>query len=229
MTFKSISISSACMLLLGLFPVFGDTDAPLWVLDLGGQRVGPAPSFGERLEVREEDGQKILSKQNVETALFPVNIPSRQETKNWNDIIFRVRFREQERFGTMLVVKKEGDREGVDYMWYYILIDADKIGISCHVPKDSTQDQSDPRVRSAVKFRDMGEGPLGLDEWITVEAMVGNDVIKVKVDNGDGGSRQAEFKTFPGAGGVMLYSNTIVDIASASATQSETLIVPSQD
>lgn len=205
--------------LLGLGAASLRADDVLWKLDLDDQQLGPAPTFGKGMEIGEDDGRKILVKTDPQTAFFPQNITPRRKARSWNDIGFKVRFREQERFGTSLVVKSSGERGETDYLWYYISIAADEISVSCHGLKDASVAQDDPRRKASVKFSEIGEAPLGLGEWITVEASIGNEAIKVSVDNGDGGNRKAKFAVLPGLGGVMLLATSTVEVALAEVRQ----------
>lgn len=214
----------AGVLALTLFSISGRAESLLWSLDLSGQPAGPAPEFGPGLEIREENGEKILAKVETGTQFFPINVPSGPETKAWTDIIFRVRFREQERFGTILVVRRGGEREGENYLWYYIGIRGDGIEVACHRLENSSVPEEDPRRKAVVRFADIGEASLGLGEWITAEAAVGDEIIRVSVDNGDGGARKAQFAVFPGTGSVQILALAPVDIASATVHQSETPI-----
>lgn len=216
-----------CLSVLGVFSMRVWAD-DLWKLDLEGQELGPAPAFGAGLEIREDGGRKILVKPEAGTQFFPDNLPTGPEVAGWNDIVCTLRFRESERFGTVLAVKVGGQRDNEQYLWYYIAIRADEIEVACHGLKDSSLDPDDPRLKSSVKFEDIGEAPLGLGEWITVEASVGNEVIKVSVDNGDGGKRKGEFATLPGTGGVRLLALWPLEVASLEVRQSKEPIEPSK-
>lgn len=218
---KSFRVAAAGVFLLGVFTTGASWADELWKLDLEGQQVGAAPTFGEGLEIREEEGRKMLVKIEGGTQFFPNNVPTAAETAGWNDIVYKVRFRESERFGMNLVVKASGQREGERYLWYYIAIQPDQIVVTCHGLKDSALEKNDPRLKSSVKFKDIGEAPLQLGDWITVEASVGNEVIKVSVDNGDGGNRKGEFATLPGAGGVKLLALGPVDVSTMEVQQSK--------
>ncbi|MBE2203353.1 MAG: hypothetical protein IAE94_03290 [Chthoniobacterales bacterium] len=209
---------------LAMMPGLGRAESLLWAMDLKDQPLGPAPIIGENFEIREENGERFLAKVAEGTVFFPKTILSVQETQNWNDIIVRVRYREEERFGTALSVKRNGLRDGDNFIWYYVTVQADGITVSCHGLKDSTLPPTDPRLHSTVKFESIGAAALGLSEWLNVEARVGNEVIQVTVDNGDGAPRKAEFPTLPGAGGVQLLALYKGDFSSFSVHQSDTPI-----
>lgn len=204
-------------------------EQPLWAWDLENQAVGAAPEFGEGLEIREENGRKILSKPERGQTFFlePKSLPS--EAKDWRDIVFRVQYREPEKSELSLVVKSFGQRSEADYWWYYVAIGRDDITIYCHqLSGESLVDPADSRLRSTVTYEEMGGQPLTPGEWTTATVEVGDAVLKVSVDNGDGATRKAEFKVLPGTGRVSILSHKPVDIAAATVHQADAPVTASE-
>lgn len=199
----------------------------LWELDLSGREPGAAPEFGQDLEIREENGMRFLSKQDFETRFLFGNQMRPNETAAWNNLVFRVKYREQGTSTMSLVVKSRGLRANVPYMQYYISIRGDGIGVLCHgLAPDAEVDKSDPRVTQTVRFSSLGLPELSLGEWITVEARVGDEVVQLRVDGGDGVTREVELPVFPGSGGVSLLSRSPIDVAEVKVEEAGADVVP---
>jgi hypothetical protein len=203
-------------LFAGLFPPSARAEgALLWEEDFSTQETGPASEFGKNLEIREENGLKFLSKPDSETQIFLSRGRRTSGAKDWIDYVYTVRYRELEKFTAILVVKTDGSRPEAPYLWYYVSVGSTGISLLCHgLPKDGHE--NDPRRKALVTYESMGASVLSLGEWITVKVAVGNEVIKVTVDAGDQQPRSAEFKVFPGTGGVSFAARAPVDVAKAS-------------
>lgn len=201
----------------------------LWAMDLGGYEEGSVPELGPGLQIYTENGTRMLRNPEKNVSVrFPKNILPPRETKDWNNIVFQVRYREQESSWFPLIVKKEGVRSEVRYLWYYVVLLQKGIKVLCHgVSQDASIEPNDPRLESFTSYEEMGEAPLSPGEWITAEARVGEEVIKISVKTDDGSNRQAEFKTFPGTGGVQLLALNPVDVAVANVRAAEAPVEPS--
>jgi len=210
--------------------VGADETTPHWELDLSRSELGPSTDFGTGLEVREENGVRFLSKQDTATQFIFSKQTRGRETANWNNFIYRVKFRENEASTLSLVVKSGGTREAVGYMQYYISVGRAGFGLRCHgLAQDAGVDEKDPRRESAVKYEEIGAAPIAPGSWVTAEVTVGEEVIKVSADAGDGVLRQAEFKAFAGSGGVQVLTRSPLDIAAASVRPAAGEVVPSKD
>jgi hypothetical protein len=222
-----VCFSMALALFFGpLLPSLHAEGALLWEVDFSDREVGPTSDFGKNLEIREENGLKFLSKQDHETQLFLDQGRRISGSKDWIDYVYTVRFRQSEKFTTILVVKAGGERPEVPYLWYYVTVSSSGIAILCHgLPKGEHKD--DPRRKADVSFESMGASTLSPGEWITARVEVGNEVIKVAVDAGDQQPRSAEFKVFPGTGGVFLAARAPVDVAKASVHEVGQAVMPS--
>ncbi len=197
----------------------------LWAVDFAQQASGEAPEFGRGLVVREEGGQKFLSKQNTETEFLFAKQAQRPGSANWIDYVFTVRFRETEKSTLTLVVKSRGTRGEIPYMQYYVGIRDKGFGLICHgCPKESTV-AGDPRLQASVNFEDLGASVIPIGQWVTASVAVGDEVVKVEVDAGDGQERKAEFKVFPGGGGVAVLTRSPVDVLSASVKEAGAAVV----
>lgn len=202
----------------------------MWQMDFQNFKEGLVPEIGPNMEIRTENGVKILTKTEDGAEFFPQNILPDHATRDWNNIIFRVRFREIEKqYGITLVVKKSGVRGEVNFLWYYVTIRKGHIKVTCHgLSPGTSMDPEDPRLKSSVKYGDIGEGSLVLGEWITAEVQVGEEVIIVSVTAEDGSIRKAEFKTLPGAGGVQILAHKPVDILFATVFDAGKEITPTK-
>lgn len=197
--------------------------AVLWEADLTGLQPGPAPQFGASVEVKEQDGIKILSKENSETEFLFAKDVMIANPQMWGSYTFKIRFREQEKATVTLVIKSRGDRSDVDYMQYYVGIGQNSLGTLCHgmpkvVPGVAADD---PRRGMSVTYEDLGANPLPVGEWITAEVTVGEELIHVSVDAGDGIERAADFTVFPGNGGISVLARSPVDISSVVVREAE--------
>jgi len=205
----------------------------LWSLDLSNHAEGPAPEIGKGLEVRVEDGMKMLhspQSEKVHYVRFPSNFPPFSETRDWNDLIFQVRFRSDSATGLVLLMKKNGARNDVQYDWYYAQIFADGIQVRVHgLSKDASVNPEDPRVTNSIKFKDKGDPLLMRGKWVTVEAQIGEEVIKLTVTTEDGFTYAGEFPTFSGAGGVHLLALNPVDVAEISVRKADAPVKPSKE
>lgn len=189
----------------------------MWQMDFQNHEDGKAPELGANIEIRTENGIKMITKTERGTEFFPLNILPNHATRDWNNIIFQVRYREVEPYGITLVVKRSGIRSEADFLWYYVGIRKDQMDVTCHnLSPDASIDPEDPRLKSSVKYEEIGEAPLVTGEWITAEALVGEDVIKLSVTTEDGSVRKAEFKTLPGTGGVQILAHNPLDVLSAT-------------
>lgn len=197
----------------------------LWEGDFSQSPIGPATDFGPKLEIREENNLKVLSKLDSETEfLFAKNLKS-SDGIAWQDYIFTVRYREPEKSTVALVVKANGERTETPYMQYYIGILPTGISLVCHgIPADTFAD--DPRRESLILFENIGASNLPAGEWITAKVAVGEEVIKVSVDAGDGQTREVEFKAFPGTGSVSILSRSPIDIESVSVRAAGEAVMP---
>lgn len=206
----------AAILLFPALACSAGEGALLWEQDFTQHETGPTEDFGKNLEIREENGVKFLSKQDSEVQ-FMMDKESRSiAASTWIDYVYTVRFREPEKPTMSMVVKARGDRPEVPYLWYYVTVGPSGIGVLCHgIPKDG-QYQDDPRRKADVSYESMGASVLTPGEWITAKVAVGNEVIKVTVEAEDRQPRPAEFKVFPGSGGVSVGSRSPVDIAKAT-------------
>lgn len=217
--FRPAVFGAALFTLLATPVKAAEEGAVLWEQDYSHLEPGPAPDFGKGLEIREENGMKFLSKLDSETQFLGTKESRGPATAAWIDYVYSVRFREPEKFTTTLLVKGTGERPEVPYLWYYVAVSSKGIGILCHgLPKDD-QYKDDPRRTAEVTFESMGASPLSLGEWVTVKVAVGNDVIKVKVEAEDQIPRAAEFKVFPGTGGVGIGARGPVDVLSANVRE----------
>lgn len=192
-------------------------DDILWEMDLSRYNLGPVEEISQGVEIVEEGNERFLRKLDSETQFFFSKELKTPEFANWCDIVFRVRFREPAKSTFALVVKRGGQRNDVSYMQYYVGIQPDQVSLRCHgLPKELPVEDSDPRVVSIVKYSELGLAPIEPGQWITAEATIGSDTIKISVDAGDGVARKVEFPTFAGTGSVTLLARSPVDIASAS-------------
>lgn len=208
-----------------------DTEQLLWELKLQNHALGPAPELGKNVEVRMEGGQRMLSKMEAGTQFLPENILPRQQTSQWNNILFRTRIRQSEKGAPILVLKKYGERAEVTYTMYYLWLAHDKVELSIHGMPAEEKSQfasDDPRLHQLIKFEDRGMASFSVEEWVTAEARVGNEVIKLSLSTDDGAKREMEFKTFPGSGGVQILLLQPADIASASVYQLDGEVKPSE-
>ncbi|MBE2203442.1 MAG: hypothetical protein IAE94_03740 [Chthoniobacterales bacterium] len=213
-----------------MLPTLASAEELLWELNLGDHAPGVAPELGENLEIREEDGLRMLSKPVQGTQFFPKTILPVQEKAEWKDIVFRVRYRWPQKGDLWLVVKKDGQRGEVPYMQYYVGIHQDGITLQCHgIPVGEVSiDRDDPRVKSMVKFADIGANTLVGTEWTIAEVRVGQESLQVLVSTDDGETRKVEFKTLPGTGGVAILAISPVDVASASVHSADGEVVASE-
>jgi len=218
---RRITPSGHRRLLLGamlafLFPGNGGLMAEgseLWSENFQGYSLGPALDFGKGLEIREEGDLKFLSKLDSNTEfIFSQNIAT-ASPEAWVDYMVTIRYREPEKSTATVVVKARGERGEMPYMQYYVGVRSTGFSIRCHgIPPDQKQD--DPRQAAEIKFEDIGVSPFAVGEWITVRVTVGNEVVRVSVDSPDQQVREAEFKVYPGSGGVSFLTRSPVDIAS---------------
>ncbi len=207
----------------------------MWEWDFQSHSVGPAPKeFGEgqALEICEEDGRKMLSLREYDPERRPfllkgADLPS--GAKDWNDIVYRVRYRELERSAFFLAVKSYGRRSEAGYLWYYLHLAHDGIDLRCHeLSEEASISPEDERLRSKVTYEAMGKAPPVLGEWTTATLEVGDEVLKVSLEQEDGSVRWGEFKTLPGTGGVLIVSHTPVDIASVTVHQADAPVTASE-
>lgn len=227
--FRHPAFARQCAVFLALFLVgMRPAAGALWELDLSGRDLGAAPEFGQNLEIREEDGLRFLSKTDAATQfLFANQLPS--EASGWTNLLFRVKYREHEKPTLSLVVKARGLRGDVPYMQYYISIRGDGIGVLCHgMTEDGGVDKKDPRVNQLVKFSSLGLPDLPLGGWITAEARVGDEVVLVRVDAGDGVTREVELPVLTGTGGVSLLTRGPIDVAAVTVEEAGAEVVPSR-
>jgi len=197
----------------------------LWAVDFAQQESGEAPEFGRGLVVREEGGQKFLSKQNADTEFLFARQIQQKGTTNWIDYVFTVRYRETEKATVALVVKSRGTRGEMPYQQYYVGIGDKGFGLICHgYPKENAV-AGDPRLQASVSFEELGASVIPVGQWVTASVAVGDEVIKVSVDAGDGQERKAEFKVFPGAGGVAVLTRSSLDVLSASVKEAGAAVV----
>lgn len=219
------------MVLLCLFSGTSHAGEILWSLDLANHPEGPASEVGKGLEVYTEDGIKMLRYPEEEKdhyVRFPNNFPSSSETRDWNNLIFQVRFRSENANALALLVKKEGARSDVAYDWYYVSLSKDGIQVRVHgLAKGAAVNSEDPRVLRAIKFKDNGDPPLIKGEWVTVVARIGEEVIQITVTSEDGTIRQSEFATFPGSGGVHLLALNALDVSEITVRAADAPVEPS--
>ncbi len=216
---RSALIGATALILLATPATAEEEGGLLWEQDFSQLPAGPTEDFGKNLEIREENGVKFLSKQDYETRFIIEKKSRGAAASGWIDYVYTVRFREPEKSTATLVVKAAGERPEVPYLWYYVSVRPTGISISCHgIPDD--QVVGDPRRQSEVTFESMGAATLPPGEWITAKVAVGAEVIKVTVDAGDQQPRAAEFKVFPGTGGVDIASRSPLDVSAASVRES---------
>lgn len=214
--------------LLSVCEMRAEGDGPvLWEADFSQLEPGPAPDLGKAVEIREESGVKFLSKLDSETEFLFLKDSQKSASDGWMDYVFKVRYRETANTTVSLVVKARGRRDAVPYLQYYVGIGQKGLGVLCHgIPKEGVDAAADdPRREANISYEDMGVSVLPTGEWITAEVWVGEEIIRISVDAGDQEKRTAEFKVFPGTGGVSVLTRSPIDVQSASVREAEGPVV----
>lgn len=197
--------------------------AVLWEADFSGLQPGPAPQFGASVEIREQDGAKTLCKQSNETEFLFGKSVLEAKPLTWGSYSFKVRYREQDQATFTFVIKIRAEPRDPEYLQYYVAIGEKGFALACHnLAKEAPGIAADDSRRKAmVSYEELGADPLMIGGWITAEVTVGDELIHVSVDAGDGIKRATDFKVFPGNGGVSVLTRSAVDIASAVVREAD--------
>jgi len=184
----------------------------LWKSDFSALSPGPIEGAGPSTVIAEEGTLRFLSKQDLATeVLFS------EASKNATGLIdyrSQVRFRYQDNCRVFIVAKDRGlGRDAAEYLWYYVGIEKDGVGISCHHLKDREPFKGDPRVATSIKFKDVGFSNLNPDTWITVAVDVGDKVIKARITQENGENGEWQFPVFSGTGGSRLVAYSPIDVS----------------
>ncbi|MDP6356656.1 MAG: hypothetical protein QF473_16210 [Planctomycetota bacterium] len=184
------------------------TEKVYWQEDFSRFEIGPAGGFGEKCVIKEENGKKFLHGTG-----WMMGKMEYFGARNWSDYSFRFRFRftESKKVGFYPLVKSRGKREHVKFLWYYVRLNRDGLGFSCHgVPKDQANRFKTP----AFKFSDSALKPVEAGLWYFAEIQVTFNRIKVLLSKADESMKLiADIETAPGDGGVDILSYNPVDLA----------------
>jgi hypothetical protein len=199
----------------------------IWKSDFSSLSPGPVAGARPTTVIAEEGPLRFLSKQDSETeVLFGEASKAGAALIDYKS---QVRFRFRDQCTMFIAVKDRGQgRDEAEYLWYYVGLDKNSVGISCHHLKDQESLKGDPRATASIKFKDAGFSSLNPGTWITFAVEVGDKILKVRVTQESGETGEWEFPVFSGSGGSRLVVRAPTDVSDFAIEQLPQPVMPKE-